>query len=201
LGSYSRRYGPCVLQLLLAKYSVRVPLNQISIPTQKQRCSYRGCGIFMRNSEGRGWRPVPVVCAISDSQFQAFKGPGLPEMPDPAASSVMVTQKGARIMALSRSGQSVYAPDVAQAEDELCLFSKHDSALILRKEDDGSWELVGNAYVLTTEEKKRRRPRTQLRSFKYCLPDYDMFPPPTSDPKERFLIRMSAITLQWVTRV
>jgi hypothetical protein len=81
---------------------------------------------------------LPVVCAISDSQFQAFKGPGLPEMPGQAASSFLVNQKGARIMALSRSRQPVYAPDVAKAEDELCMFSKHDSALMLRKEDDGS---------------------------------------------------------------
>jgi hypothetical protein len=112
----------------------------------------------------------------------------------------MVDQKEARVMALPY-GRVVYVPDVAQVGDVLCMFSKHDSTLIIRKEDDGGWKLVGNAFVLTTEKKRRQRLIPQLRSFKYCIPDYDLWPPPTSDPNERFLIRMSVITLQWMTRV
>lgn len=143
---------------------------------------------------------VPVVCAISDSQFHASKGQRLPEVRDPAASSVMVDQKEARVMALPY-GRVVYVPDVAQVGDVLCMFSKHDSTLIIREEDDGSYKLVGNAFVLTTKKKRRERLIPQLRNFKYCIPNYDIWPPPTSNPNERFLIRMSAITLQWMTRV
>jgi hypothetical protein len=143
---------------------------------------------------------VPVVYAISDSQFHASKGEQLPEIRSPAASLVMVDQKEARVMALPY-GRVVYVPEVAQVGDVLCMFSKHNSTLIIRKEDDGNWKLVGNAFVMTTEKKRRGRLIPQLRSFKYCIPDYDLWPPPTSNPNERFLIRMSVITLQWMTRV
>ena len=54
---------------------------------------------------------------------------------------------------------------------------------------------------MTTEKKRRQRLKPQIKSFKYCVPDYDMWPSPTNDPNGRFLIRMSAITLQWMTRV
>jgi hypothetical protein len=143
---------------------------------------------------------VPVVCAISDSQFHASKGQRLPEIREQAASSVAVHQKEARVMALPY-GRVVYVPEVAQVGDVLCMFSKHDSTLIIRRENFGNWKLVGNAFVMTTEKKRRERLIPQLRNFKYCIPNYDIWPPPTSNPNERFLIRMSAITLQWMTRV
>jgi hypothetical protein len=98
-------------------------------------------------------------------------------------------------------GQTVLVPEVAQAGDEICMFSKHDLAIILREDEPGKWEVMGNALVLTTEEKRSRRPREELRSFQYCLPDYDIFPPPTSDPQNSFYIRMSTMTLQWMTRI
>jgi hypothetical protein len=98
-------------------------------------------------------------------------------------------------------GQTVLVPEVAQAGDEICMFSKHDLAILLREDESGRWKVMGNALVLTAEEKRSRRPRKELRSFQYCLPDYDIFPPPTSDPQNRFYIRMSTMTLQWMTRI
>ena len=98
------------------------------------------------------------------------------------------------------SGQTVVAPDVAQEGDEICMFSKHDSAIVLRESQSGSWNVICNALVLTSVEKRNRRPRKELRSFQYCVPDYDIFPPPTSDTRNSFYIRMSTRTLQWMTR-
>ncbi|KAH7370030.1 heterokaryon incompatibility protein-domain-containing protein [Rhexocercosporidium sp. MPI-PUGE-AT-0058] len=98
-------------------------------------------------------------------------------------------------------GQDVLVPDVAQEGDEICMFSKHDMAVVLREAESGDWRVICNAFVLTQEDKRRRRPRKELRSFQYCVPDYDIFPPPTSDPRNSFHIRMSTRTLQWMTRI
>ena len=78
-------------------------------------------------------------------------------------------------MVLSR-GQIVLAPKEAQEGDELRMFSKHNPAILLREILPGEWVLIGNAFVVTTEEKKRR-PREELRSLQNFLPDYDMFLP------------------------
>jgi hypothetical protein len=78
-------------------------------------------------------------------------------------------------MVLSR-GQIVLAPKEAQEGDELCMFPKHNPAILLREILPGEWVLIGNAFVFTTEGKKRR-PREELRSLQYCLPDYDMLLP------------------------
>ncbi|KAG4438019.1 hypothetical protein IFR05_006478 [Cadophora sp. M221] len=98
-------------------------------------------------------------------------------------------------------GQPVVVPHGAQEGDEICMFSKHDLAIVLRENESETWEVVCNALVLTTEEKRIRRPRKELRAFQYCVPDYDIFPPPTSDPRNSFHIRMSTRTLQWMTRM
>jgi hypothetical protein len=88
-------------------------------------------------------------------------------------------------MVLSR-GQIVLAPKEAQEGDELCMFSKHDSTIILREILLGGWMLIGNAFVFTTE-RKRRKPREELRSLQYGLPDYNMFLPRRQIPKISFL--------------
>ncbi|KAL2069217.1 hypothetical protein VTL71DRAFT_15555 [Oculimacula yallundae] len=98
-------------------------------------------------------------------------------------------------------GQTVVVPEVAREGDEICMFSKQDLAIVLRDVGSGDWEVICNAFVLTTEAKRSRRPWKELRSFRYCVPDYDIFPSPTSDPQNSFHIRMSTRTLQWMTRI
>jgi len=55
-------------------------------------------------------------------------------------------------MVLSR-GQIVLAPKEAQEGDELCMFSKHNSAIILLEILPIEWALIGNAFVFTTEKR------------------------------------------------
>jgi len=199
-------YSYFLQSILSVSFQIEFPFKHSSNDDPVAFMGY-SCGLLREDSRVHSDKSgtFPLVCAISDSQFHASFGQGLKERPPPAASSVMVNQKKARTMALwPRSKQYVYVPDVARAGDEICIFSKHDSALILRrgdKPDDGNWSLVGNAFVMTTEKKRRQRLKPQIKSFKYCVPDYDMWPSPTNDPNGRFLIRMSAITLQWMTRV
>jgi hypothetical protein len=88
-------------------------------------------------------------------------------------------------MVLSR-GEIVLAPKEAQEGDELCMFYRHNSAIVLREIPPGEWVLIGNAFVFTTAEKKRR-PREKLRSLQYCLPDHDVFLPRRQIPKRSFL--------------
>ncbi|KAE9364279.1 hypothetical protein N431DRAFT_563623 [Stipitochalara longipes BDJ] len=127
--------------------------------------------------------------------------PGLKNNPSsPQQIATMPFEPPATKTFILPKGQTVLVPEVAQAGDEICMFSKHDMAIILREDEAGKWQVMGNALVLTTEEKRSRRPRKDLRSFQYCLPDYDIFPPPTSDPQNSFYIRMSTMTLQWMTR-
>lgn len=132
------------------------------------------------------------------------KSPSTLEQQEPTCSSTTDVQPsevpGLRTFALP-GGQTVVVPSVADEGDEICMFPKHDLAIVLREDKSGTWEIVCNAFVLTTEEKRNRRPRKELRAFQYCVPDYDIFPPPTSDPRNSFYIRMSTRTLQWMTRM
>jgi hypothetical protein len=151
---------------------------------------------------------VPIVCTMEDNEFWAYKGPKPPSthfnhqqsLSPFRGPSILETKLSATRSFKLSNGQTVLAPTEAQIGDEVCMFSKHDAALILRKQDDGWFNLIGNAFVLVTEKKKQQRPREALRSFKYCLPDYDIFPPPTLDLGKRFYMRVSATNLQWLSR-
>jgi hypothetical protein len=81
----------------------------------------------------------------------------------------------------------VLALKEAQEGDELCMFSKHDSTIILREVLPGEWMLIGNGFVFTTE-RKRRKPREELRSLQYGLPGYNTFLPRRQIPKRSFLV-------------
>jgi len=136
------------------------------------------------------------------SDFRSSASPGMNENPNSPQQSTELLSKPLELRKfILPKCQTVLAPEVAQVGDEIYMFSKHDLAIILREDEVGEWQVIGNALVLTTKEKRNRRPRKELRAFQYCLPDYDIFPPPTSDPQNSFYIRMSTRTLQWMTRI
>jgi hypothetical protein len=125
--------------------------------------------------------PLVAVYTVSDNEFQACEdtappksifGYQYPEGPhlesirlrhrlqsnnrlEPIVSSTFEAQTAeVKTMVLSNS-QTVLAPKETQEGEELCMFSKHDSTIILRNIDPGEWMLIRNALTLTSEEKKR----------------------------------------------
>jgi hypothetical protein len=64
------------------------------------------------------------------------------------------------------------APQRAQIGDEVCVFSKHDAAIVLRKLPSlEQYKLIGNACVQVTEQQQKRKLPKTLRRFQFCLPD------------------------------
>ncbi|KAF4627715.1 hypothetical protein G7Y89_g10439 [Cudoniella acicularis] len=112
--------------------------------------------------------PVPVVCALRDSQFFVRKepqdfddsrftllGPLDEKIAIPEHVSGIFEAHATEVRAFTLpTGQTVLAPEEAQSGDEIILFPKHDSAIVLHQGEGGKWELVGNALVLTTDEKR-----------------------------------------------
>lgn len=167
------------------------------------------CGQLMSEESPGVEIPSEDICAINDSAFMAFKTRKWPndnyralQLSD-VSSTFRLQYKGvpARNFKLLR-GQTVLAPQGAQIGDEVCVFSKHDAAIIIRKlPSSEQYKLIGNAFIQVTEQQRKRRLPKKLQRFQYCLPDYDLFPSPNSRIENQILIRMSVKILQWLTRI
>jgi Heterokaryon incompatibility protein (HET) len=164
------------------------------------------CGQLTKEEPSAVEFPPPHMCAIEDSAFIAFKSRTWPHSdvalhPSGLSSTSRLHHEGPAKYFRLPKGQIVVGPQGAQIGDEICVFSKHDAAIVLRKVPDSEqYKLIGNAFVQVTEQQRKRRLPETLRRFHYCLPDYDLFPPPTRNLQNQFLIRMSVKTLQWLTR-
>jgi hypothetical protein len=72
-------------------------------------------------------------------------------------------------MVLSRC-QIVLAPKEAQEGDELCMFSKHNSAIILREILPIEWALIGNAFCIHYRRKEEEETSRGVEEFAKLSP-------------------------------
>ena len=105
---------------------------------------------------------------------------------------------GTRQVALT-NGQVALVPKEARTGDKICQFLGCDIAVVLRKDQDQTWQLVGNALVFKSDI-ERFRPQDDLsRDCFYSVPDSDPLTFFNGDNPKNFYMQISTFTLQFLT--
>lgn len=115
-----------------------------------------------------------------------------------ATNIVIKSWTGTKQVALS-NGQIALVPKEARKGDKICQFLSCDVAVILRKDHEQAWQLVGNALVFKSDN-ERFRPQDDLsRSCLYSIPESDPLTFADNNNPKTFYIQLSTFTLQFLT--